>query len=211
MAEAFRCPVFDLYGSHEFSPLAWECKESGEYHTCDDGVVLEVLKDHRAAIPGERGEVVITNLHCFAMPFIRYKLGDIVTKGRDVCNCGQPFSTIRSIQGRMVDYFPLPDGRLIHPFEILYRILVQEGISWIRQYQLHQEREERVVMNVVAAMDPGLQEIRRLEKSVSAILGPRVEFRLTPVPEIQPDANGKFRVSRSFVKSAYDGIDWNTL
>jgi hypothetical protein len=66
-------------------------------------------------------------------------------------------------------------------------------------------------MNVVAAMDPGLQEIRRLEKSVSAILGPRVEFRLTPVPEIQPDANGKFRVSRSFVKSAYDGIDWNTL
>ncbi len=80
---------------------------------------LGFTKDGRPAAPGERGEVVLTALHSFAMPFIRFRLGDIVTKGDSHCACGQPFATIRSVQGRMFDYFPLPDGRLVHPYEII--------------------------------------------------------------------------------------------
>lgn len=209
ISEAFHCRVFDYYASHEFSPIAWECKETGEYHTCDDGIILEVIKDNRPAVEGERGEVVITNLHSFAMPFIRYKLGDIVTKGANSCPCGQPFSTIRSIQGRMVDYFPLPGGRIIHPFEILYKILIQDANSWIRQYQLIQEREDRIVFRVVPVIAPDSQEIQRLEKSIAEILGEDVQFRVVLVPEIEVEPSGKFRVSRSLVRSAYDALDWN--
>jgi phenylacetate-CoA ligase len=207
IAEAFEAPVFDLYACHEFRVIAWECKETGELHTCDDSIIVEVIKDRCPAATGERGEVVGTSLHSFAMPFIRYRLGDIVTKGSETCKCGLPFSTIRSIQGRMIDYFPLPDGRSIHPYEIAL-ILVYNADPWIRQYQLTQERVDRIVLQIVPLTTPRPQELIRLRESVSALLGKGVEFDVTLVPEINLEPTGKFRVSRSLLNSAYDGIDW---
>jgi len=208
ITEAFTAPVFDLYGSHEFNLIAWECKDTGEFHTCDDGVIVEVLKQGRTATIGERREVVGTNLHSFAMPFIRYRLGDIVTKGSETRRCGLPFSTIRTIQGRMLDYFPLPGGHLIHPYEIV-GILVDNASSWIRQYQLTQEREDLIILRVVPFTTPTPQGLAQLEESVTELLGQGVEFRVVLVPELELESTGKFRVSRSLVKSAYDGIDWD--
>ena len=208
ITETFAAPVFDFYASHEFGLIAWECEETGEFHTCDDSMIVEVLKDGRLAVPGERGELIGTNLHSFAMPFIRYSLGDIVTKGLETCRCGQPFSTISAIQGRMIDYFPLPGGRMIHPYEILFTI-VHDLTSWIRQYQLIQEREDRIILRVVPSTTPTPQEIIRLEDSVATLLGQGVEFQVILVPEIQIEPGGKFRVSRSLVKSAYDGTNWD--
>jgi phenylacetate-CoA ligase len=207
ITKAFSAPVFDTYGSHEFNLIAWECKETGEFHTCDDGMIVEVLKHGRPAAIGERGVVVGTNLHSFAMPFIRYRLGDIVTKGSETCQCGQPFSTIRTIQGRMIDYFPLPEGRLVHPYEIT-QILKRDADSWIQQHQLIQEREDRIILQVVPSPTPTPQEILKVETSVSSVLGQGVEFQVMLVSEIKTDQIGKFRVSRSLVKSPYDGIEW---
>lgn len=208
ITEAFSAPVFDCYASHEFNLIAWECKSTGEHHTCDDNLIVEVLNDDRPVAIGERGEVVGTNLHSFAMPFIRYRLGDIVTKGSETCQCGQPFSTIRAIQGRMLDYFPLPGGRMIHPYEIVL-ILVNTASTWVRQYQLIQEREDRIILRAVPSTTPTPQELARLEEPVINFLGQDVEFKVVLVPEIQLEPSGKFRVSRSLVKSAYDGIDWD--
>ncbi len=52
ITETFAAPVFNLYASNEFNVMAWECQETGELHTCDDGVIVEVLKDGR---PGGGG------------------------------------------------------------------------------------------------------------------------------------------------------------
>jgi len=208
ITEAFKAPVFEVYASLEFSMIAWECKKTGELHTCDDNLIVEVLDDDRPVAIGERGEVVGTNLHSFAMPFIRYRLGDIVTKGSETRRCGLPFSTIRTIQGRMLDYFPLPGGHLIHPYEIV-GILVDNASSWIRQYQLTQEREDLIILRVVPFTTPTPQGLAQLEESVTELLGQGVEFRVVLVPELELESTGKFRVSRSLVKSAYDGIDWD--
>ncbi|SRR5579885_927454 len=207
ITEAFAAPVLDYYASYEFGLIACECRETGELHTCEDNIIIEVLKDGHPAATGERGEVVGTNLHSFAMPLIRYRLGDIVTKGTETCRCGQPFSTIRAIQGRMIDYFLLPGGRIIHPYEITVPSLL--GTGWIRQYQLIQEREDRIALRVVPSTTPTTQELTRLKQSVITVIGQGVEFDVILVPEIQFEPNGKFRISRSLVKSAYDGIDWN--
>lgn len=207
ITEAFAAPVFDYYSSHEFRVIAWECKEMGELHTSDDGMIVEVIKDGHPAAIGERGEVVGTGLHSFAMPFIRYNLGDIVTKGSETCRCGQPFSTIRAIQGRMIDYFLLPGGRVIHPYEI--SLLFTNSVSWMRQYQLIQEREDYIIMRVVASDTPKPQELAGLVESVSTLLGQGVEFRVIFVPEIKLEPSGKYRFSRSWVKSSYDAIDWD--
>jgi len=205
LTEAFHAPVHQTYGSHEFPLLGWECGQTGEFHTCDDGLILEVLHEGRPAQAGERGEVVATNLHAYSMPFIRYRLGDVATRGGETCGCGQPFSTIRSIQGRMIDYFPLPDGRMIHPYQILSSFITG-GDSWIRQYQLLQERRDRIVLRVLPVQVPEPQFIARLEQSVRPLLGPGVEFQVQLVDSLPLEHTGKFRPSRSLVHSAYDEV-----
>ncbi len=208
ITKAFSAPVYETYGSHEFNLIARQCKETGELHVCDDSVILEVIKDCRPAEVGERGEVVCTGLHSFAMPFIRYRLGDIVTKGFEVCPCGQPFSTISAVQGRMLDYFELPGGRIVHPYEII-RIIVSDIAPWVGQYQLIQERVDRITCLVVPSTNPTPSQVAVVEGSATKLLGPGVEFRIVQVSEIEFDSNGKFRVARSMLKSDYNGIDWN--
>lgn len=209
IAEAFGAPLYETYGSHEFNLIAWECRQTGQLHTCDDSVLVEVLRDGRPAAPGERGEVVATNLHAFAMPFIRYRLGDIVTRGESSCACGQPFSTIHAVQGRMVDYFSLPDGRLLHPYALTGAL--KRSAPWIKQHKLVQEKAGRFTFHVVPRIPASPQELARLDECAATILGPDVEFRTILVPEIQQEASGKFRYSRSLVHSHYDGIDWDSL
>jgi phenylacetate-CoA ligase len=202
LEDGFGAPVRQTYGSHEFPLLGWECDSSGGLHTCDDGVILEVLNEGRPAQPGERGEVVVTNLHSYAMPFIRYRLGDVVTRGDQCCGCGRPFGMIRSIQGRMIDYFPLPDGRVIHPYQILSS-LIGGGDGWIRQYQLRQERRDRIVLRILPAQSPAPEYVALLEQSVRPLLGSQVEFQVELVDALPLEPTGKFRPSQSLVNSAY--------
>ena len=193
----FTAPVYNLYASRELGLIAWECADTGDLHVCDDGVLVEVLCDGRPARPGEEGELVATNLDASAVPFIRYRLGDLVTKGHEACPCGRPFSTLRRIEGRTVDHFPLPDGRLMHPYRIVRTVL--QSAAWIRRYQLVHDRRSRVLLRVVPSHPPTEEEIRRLENAARPLLGPDVEFDVLLVPEIETGPGGKLKVLCSLV------------
>jgi phenylacetate-CoA ligase len=203
LTDAFGVVPLQTYASHEFPLMGWECQVTGELHTCDDAVIVEVIRDGRPVEPGEEGEVVVTNLHAYAMPFIRYRLADLVTRGSEQCTCGQPFSTIRAIQGRMIDYFTLPNGQRLHPYRILERLL-PGGDAWIKQYQLLQDRPDRIVMQVVPseAATPELQD--RISSSITPLLGAGVEFQVRVVDVIPLERSGKYRHSRSLVAPNYE-------
>jgi phenylacetate-CoA ligase len=203
IAAAFGSRVFELYTSHELHTIGWECMETGALHVADDSVVVEVLRDGRPVGAGETGQLVGTALHSFAMPFLRYRLGDMVTRGTTPCRCGQPFSTIESVQGRMVDYLVLPGGRLLHPYRLTVR---GTRCPWVRQQQVTQEREDRIVLRVVPRGTPPREELAQAEAEARATLGPGVDFRLLLVPEIPLDGSGKFHYCRSFVRSAYGDL-----
>jgi phenylacetate-CoA ligase len=207
IGESFRAPVFEMYGTHELGLIAWQCPRLGTLHVADDAVIVEVLRDGRPVSSGEAGEVVVTRLHSFAMPFIRYRLGDLVTQGEASCPCGAPFSTILTVQGRMLDYFLLAGGRLLHPYELV-SVILDRAIRWIAQYQLTQERPDRVVLRIAPLATPSPAEVAGLEEAARACLGPGIEFQVLLVGDLPIEVNGKFRVSRSLVESIYDGIDW---
>jgi phenylacetate-CoA ligase len=202
IAAGFGVPLYDSYGSREFDLLAHECPQAGGYHVADDGLILEVVRDGQPVAEGDRGEVVGTCLHAWAMPFIRYALGDLVTRGAPACACGQPFSTIREITGRMIDAFSLPDGRVVHPYGVF--IPIRARSPWIRQLQVTQTRIDHVVMRVVAAEAPSPQALDLVRGMAAAELGPAVRFDVEVVPEIQSEPSGKFRMYRSLVRSDYD-------
>jgi hypothetical protein len=104
----------------------------------------------------------------------------------------------------MIDYFPLPDGRLLHPYEIVTR-LVWGPREWLRQYQLVQERPDRVVLYAVT---DGLsaERLEEIGRTVRPLLGPAVEFEVRVVDRIQEESSGKLRPSRSLVHSEYDRV-----
>jgi phenylacetate-CoA ligase len=202
--------VYDIYGSHEFNMLAWECPVTGEYHICDDNVIVEILRNGHPAEIGERGEVVVTGLHSYLMPFIRYRLGDVVTKGHDVCQCGQPFSTLKAIQGRMHDYFRMPDGSPMHPDEIVVPIMENES-DWFDRYQLVQESENLIVLKVKPFSTPQEEQLQHVRNLAEERLPAGVEFRIDLVRALSSKGSGKFRFCKSKIHSDCENIDWNHL
>lgn len=203
--ERLGVPVRDLYGSNECNLMAWECPLGGPLHVCDDSVFLEVVTpDGTPVAPGERGEVLVTALHTFTMPLIRFRIGDLAEQGTARCGCGAPFSTIRGVKGRMLDMFPLPDGRVIHAY-LLTETLIMDDPDWIESFQVTQERIDRLTMQIVPRREPTAARIDALRAVGRQLLGDGVDFELSIVASIPPDPSGKFRPARSLVHSSYDG------
>jgi phenylacetate-CoA ligase len=209
LVDAFAAPVYDKYVCAELGHIAWECPSAGELHTCDEHLLVEVVRGGEPVGAGERGELVATGLHYEAMPFIRYKLADVVTRGRAQCACGLPFSTIRAIEGRMIDYFHLPDGRVVHPYQL--GAAMQQTVSWVKEFQLVQERRDLIVANIVPTMLPSDEEVERVSGLAAKVLSSDVELRIVFVDRIPWGATGKLRPFRSLVSSNYDNLDWDAL
>ncbi len=201
IVEGFGCPAYDTYCSEEFGLIAWECRETGLYHVCDDNVVVEVLKDGRPAREGERGDIVVTALHYHAQPFVRYVLGDEVVPGPAACPCGAPFATLSEISGRSVDYLHLPGGRELYAAAAAH--VIQAVAPWVEQYELVQERVDRVVIRLVPDSPPPPEALVRLREGLEALLGPGVDIEWELVPEIVPEQGMKYRFLRSLVARDY--------
>jgi phenylacetate-CoA ligase len=112
---ALGCPLFDHYTSREFSLIAAESEAHDGYLVVAEGYVVEVLVDGRPAQPGEVGEVVITDLNAYSMPFIRYRLGDLARAaapakaggGRGLPRLGEILGRAQSVvQGEDGHYYP---------------------------------------------------------------------------------------------------------
>lgn len=130
------CEILDSYGAVECNLIAWECKSCRMYHTCDDSVIVEVLNGDRPALPGEEGDVVVTALHSYAMPFIRYRIGDRVSLPASTSACSIPFGAISKIEGRAVDYLRFPGSTPVSPYEIMDQL---DAIPEVRRYHVLQD------------------------------------------------------------------------
>ena len=67
---AFKVRVYNEYGCGEVGSIAHEC-ESGNMHIMSQNLIIEI--DSRTS---NEGELIVTDLHNYAMPLIRYRLGD---------------------------------------------------------------------------------------------------------------------------------------
>lgn len=108
--EAWNTPVHDMYTSREVGYMALQCPLHDHYHIQSEGVYLEILDDDdRPCKPGETGRVVVTTLRNYAMPLIRYQVGDYAEVGLP-CDCGRGMPVINRILGREQDILVLPTG-----------------------------------------------------------------------------------------------------
>jgi phenylacetate-CoA ligase len=129
----FNCPAFDEYSSVEMGFIASMCRMK-KNHVFTDNVVMEILdNDGHPTLPGERGEIVLTSLTNYAMPFIRYRIGDYSHfLENQTCNCGLSFPLIGPIEGRKDDSFTLFDNTSIPAwkiYEVVERPLEEFGMD----------------------------------------------------------------------------------
>lgn len=91
LEDAWGCPAYDNYGTHEIGQIAFECEAKNGKHISEDTVFVELADvDTGAALPsGSRGNLVVTSLHRNMPPIIRYNLRDLlIAYDREECSCG---------------------------------------------------------------------------------------------------------------------------
>lgn len=144
--QAFGVPLVDIYSACETGYLALQCPEHNHYHIQSETVLVEILDDQdKPCLPGQSGRVVVTTLHNFAMPFIRYELMDYATVG-EPCPCGRGLPVINNILGRQRNLVTLPDGRRYWPL-IGYHTWI--GLAPIEQVQIIQKSLNSVEAKLV--------------------------------------------------------------
>ncbi len=179
----------DAYSATEVGYLALQCPEERTYHIQSESVFLEVLdQDGRPCQPGEIGEVVVTALHNFAMPLIRYALGDFAELGKP-CACGRGLPTLKRILGRQRNMLVLPDGRTLWPS---FPASLWQDIGGIQQIQLVQTSHAEIQVNYVAMRNLNEQDMAAFSEKVGARLGHPFNFTFKQFAEIPRSKTGKY-------------------
>lgn len=178
---AFGCPVAELYGSHELSIIATECR-AGSLHVAEEAVLVELLGPEGDPVTaGERGEVVVTLLHNSEMPLLRYRLGDVAAWVPEPCSCGVTLARLDVEIGRLEEMVRSPTGALVHP-RFLRSVYERCFGSSLRAFHTVQEGAVAfcVQLDLGATVPPGAE--RLLEGEIASYLGAPVMVRLEVGP-----------------------------
>lgn len=205
LESALGARVVDIYASEEAgSVIAWECPECEGYHLCTDTVVAELLKDGRAARPGEDAQVVVTNLSNFTMPLIRYDQGDVVRLSDREPVCGRGFPLIESVCGRAGDYVVLPSGRRLtpHPF-----FLVLDHAMGVGRWQVVQEALDRIVVRTTVGAGRDSADVEGIRKGLAGLVGDGVRIDVAVVESLRKSPLHKLRSVVSLLPESPIGQD----
>jgi len=188
----FSAPVFETYGSREVMLIGAECDRHEGLHLTAENLLVEILDDDGApTAAGEEGNVVITDLFNYGMPFIRYANGDRAVAGGRPCSCGRGLPLLRQVVGRQLDVLHTPSGRRV-PGEFFPHLL--KDYSSVQRYQVIQDALDHVELRLVLAGP--LTDLARLmlEAEARQVLGADVRFEVLVVNEIPLTPAGKLQV-----------------
>ena len=187
--EVWGAKLVDLYSTIELGILALQCPEHDHYHVQSEGVLLEVLDDKGVpCVPGQVGKVVVTNLHNFATPLIRYEVGDFAEVGES-CPCGRGLPVLKRILGRYRNLVVLPDGQRRWPKFGMGEIL---KIAPVRQFQAIQHSIKEVEFLLVMDLSLNIEDRQKLIELFRSNLHPEMNVTISEVDSIPRSASGKY-------------------
>ena len=187
--QAWNAPVTDMYSANEVGYIAFQCPQYEHYHVQAEDVVVEILDEHgMPCAPGETGRIVVTPLHNFAMPLVRYDIEDFAEVG-EPCACGRGLPVLRRIVGRSRNMLVTADGDCYWPSFKLRRLMDELPLL---QYQFVQKEFDMIEARLVTASPfTGGQE-ENLRRHVLSQLPDGFRVNLEYCKEIPRGAGGKF-------------------
>ena len=188
LAAKHLAPLHDLYSSEEAGLMAIQCPSSALYHVQSESLILEVVDDAgRPCRPGEMGRVLVTPLANFAMPLLRYDIGDFAQMGGN-CGCGRFMPVLAKILGRRRNMLTLPDGRTFWPS---FGARLMQRIVPVTEHQFRQTAPGIIEVWLVTESDISPAQENELRAIVATRLPAALEIRIRRVAHIPRPASGK--------------------
>lgn len=189
---AFGVPVTNTYGSREVMLMASECERHRGLHVHIDHLLLETVADDGRGVHGQSGEVLVTDLHNYGMPLVRYANGDRATLDDASCDCGRALPLLSSVDGRVLETIVTPDGRIL-PGEFFVHAMV----DWprVQQYLVVQTAVDAVELQLVVT--PSLSDVEQaaLRERLQRTVGAAMRVNIRAVATIAPHPSGKRRIT----------------
>jgi phenylacetate-CoA ligase len=185
--QALQTPVYNTYGSREFMSIAGECERHSGLHVNAENLVVETRDES-----DEPSEILVTDLHNYGMPFVRYATGDLGRISRASCPCGRGLPMLDSIEGRMLDMLRTVDGRTV-PGEFFPHLLKE--VPEFAQYRVEQRSLDHVVISAVLERPLSEQSEALLRREIGKVFGPATRWEVETVGEIPRLHSGKRRVT----------------
>jgi len=199
--EVFKAPLFDIYGSRECGMIAGQCKR-GNYHTMSFNHHVEVINDDGEKTgKDETGKVLASTLHNFAMPLIRYEIGDLAIPGDGKCSCENPLPILKQIVGRVTDNFCTADGRVVHGEFFTHLLYFKD---WVQRFRFVQEDFDLV--NLLIELREGNfdqdaieKDMKQITRDIRTVMGDGCKLQII-MGKIPPIGEGKHIYTISKVK-----------
>lgn len=179
--EKFGARLVDRYTSEEIGWIALQCPRHDHYHVLSPTCLVELVDEHNQPVPpGVPGRVLVTSLHSYAQPLIRYDIGDVAEAG-GACDCGLNLPVLKRIHGRQRSFLKLPDGS-----QLLARLTGEywRQIAPIDAFRLVQQDDGMVEAMVEAARLLLPHELSALEMMLKDRLSDKLVFRVKQVSKI---------------------------
>ncbi|MEO0375766.1 MAG: AMP-binding protein, partial [Cyanobacteria bacterium P01_A01_bin.17] len=189
--QVWNAVVTDVYSSQEVGYIALQCPQHEHYHIQAENIYVEILDQAgNPCSPGEIGRVVVTPLHNFAMPLLRYDIGDYAEVGAP-CPCGRGLPVLNRILGRVRNMLVLPSGERRWP--ILGEQRYAQIAPAIRQHQMIQRDLEHIEMRFVVDQPLTAAEETELRKFIlSSQLRHPFQLSFCYPDAIERSTSGKF-------------------
>ncbi|PKN89224.1 MAG: hypothetical protein CVU51_01235 [Deltaproteobacteria bacterium HGW-Deltaproteobacteria-1] len=189
IAEVFSAPIAEHYSSWEIYSIAYHCPQGG-YHVSEDRY-LEIVDDAGNQVEnGNIGEVVVTSLNQYAMPFIRYKNEDCAIYETKNCNCGRSMPTLREVVGRFQDLLMRPDGQIVYGSIVDY---LTHDKPEVKQFQVYQKDKYNLEVRLVLKCKINKDWESRFIKELEEFFSSDMKIKIQIVDEIKLTEAGKLR------------------
>lgn len=181
-------PLSNTYGSREFMSIAAECECRDGLHVHAENLVVET-RDHDSDGPSD---ILITDLHNYGMPFVRYESGDLGRIADTSCRCGRGLPRLQAIEGRVLDALRTADGRIV-PGEFFPHLL--KDIPELAQYRVEQKSLDRLVISAVLTRPLCERSKGLLRHEIGKVFGSGTVYELHSVAHLPRLRSGKRRVT----------------
>jgi len=189
--DVLNIPLIDTYSTKELGYIALQCPEHEHYHIQSENVFVEIVNDQgKLCDIGEPGQVVVTSLHNFASPLIRYFVGDYATLG-EPCACGRGLPVIKRVLGRQRNVLKMPDGRRIWPSFASNGIRLMDMFAGA-QFQVIQKTLTEIHINLAHISPFTAEQEDKLRAQLQFVFDYPFNFIFNYLEKIERGPGGKY-------------------
>jgi phenylacetate-CoA ligase len=198
--QAFGCPTLDRYGSREVGTIAAERSAGAGLDVFSYTHLVEVVDDDGLPCrPGEEGHILVTCLTNYAMPIIRYRIGDRALVGDVDPSTIHSVERLQTVTGRTTDAFVREDGSTVPGTFFVHFLSVVHRSEWLKKVQIIQEDYNRILILMVPAAPPPHRTFDEIRTSLQKIVGEQCQVAFELVDDIPLLPSGKYQYTRSLV------------